>query len=69
MTRPVGSDRGHPPRLRRTLEDAPFYSRSLIDCQLFGTPALAFHESLSLERFNSGIVRLMLPFRMPRRFF
>jgi len=51
----------------RELEDAPFYSRSLVSNRLFGAPALCMHESLSLDRFRNPIVRLMLPFRMPRR--
>jgi carotenoid 1,2-hydratase len=55
--------------LRRTLEDTPFYARSVLETRLCGEPAEVFHESLSLDRFRSGIVRAMLPFRMPRRFF
>jgi carotenoid 1,2-hydratase len=50
----------------QTLEDTPFYARSLIRTKLYGEPALAFHESLSLDRFRSPVVKAMLPFRMPR---
>jgi carotenoid 1,2-hydratase len=50
-----------------TLEDTPFYSRSLIRTHLLGQPATAMHESLSLDRFRSAWVRMLLPFRMPRR--
>ena len=32
-----------------------------------GRPVTAMHESLSLDRFVSPVVQLMLPFRMPRR--
>ncbi len=53
-------------RIVKTLESAPFYARSLIATRLFGHPALAMHESLSLDRFRSGWVQAMLPFRMPR---
>ncbi len=49
-----------------TLEDTPFYARSLVAADLFGEPRLAVHESLSLDRFRSRIVQAMLPFRMPR---
>ena len=35
--------------------------------RLFGEDCAAVHESLSLDRFRMGIVRAMLPFRMPRR--
>jgi carotenoid 1,2-hydratase len=54
-------------QLRRTLEDTPFYARSLISTRFDGDPADWVHESLSLDRFAHPLVRLMLPFRMPRR--
>jgi carotenoid 1,2-hydratase len=49
-----------------TLEDTPFYARSLISAHLHGAPVTAVHESLSLDRFRSGWVQMLLPFRMPR---
>jgi carotenoid 1,2-hydratase len=55
-----------PPRLLRTLEDSPFYARSSLTGAVDGAPADIMHESLSLDRFRSPIVRAMLPFRMPR---
>lgn len=54
------------PRLIRTLEDAPFYTRSEIALRLLDEECTAFHESLDLDRFAHPIVKLMLPFRMPR---
>jgi carotenoid 1,2-hydratase len=51
----------------QNLEDTPFYSRSLISGRFDGAPVEWVHESLSLDRFANPIVRLMLPFRMPRR--
>lgn len=54
-------------RIVETLEDAPFYSRSLIRTQLLGQAATAMHESLSLDRFRQRWVQMLLPFRMPRR--
>jgi carotenoid 1,2-hydratase len=51
----------------RTLEDAPFYARSLLATTLLGEPVLALHESLDLDRFRSRWVQRLLPFRMPRR--
>ncbi len=51
----------------RTLEDTPFYARSVIRSQLCGEVASGMHESLSLDRFAKKWVQLMLPFRMPRR--
>lgn len=50
----------------RTLEDTPFYARSLI--RAGEEPgATLMHESLSLTRFESPWVQFLLPFRMPRR--
>lgn len=51
----------------RTFEDTPFYARSLLASRLGGEAVRAVHESLSLDRFRNPLVRLMLPFRMPRR--
>ncbi|MET0868973.1 MAG: hydratase [Pseudorhodoplanes sp.] len=51
----------------RTLEDTPFYARSIIRAQLCGEIATGIHESLSLDRFANRVVQSMLPFRMPRR--
>ncbi len=53
--------------VERSFEDTPFYSRSLVSTSLCGERVAAMHESLSLDRFANPIVRLMLPFRMPRR--
>lgn len=53
--------------LVRTLEDAPFYARSLIDAKLLGRTGPAIQESLSLSRFRQRWVQCLLPFRMPRR--
>ena len=49
----------------RTLEDTPFYARSLFSDGI-ALPAHVVHESLSLERFDSAWVQALLPFRMPR---
>lgn len=57
---------GAEPRLVRTLEDSPFYARSHLIGEIDGAPADIMHESLSLDRFAMPIVRVMLPFRMPR---
>jgi carotenoid 1,2-hydratase len=55
------------PRLLKTLEDTPFYARSLVGATIGGKSTLFVHESLSLNRVANPIVRAMLPFRMPRR--
>lgn len=54
-------------RLGRTLEDTPFYSRSIIESDILGVRAPGMHESFDGDRLALGLVKLMLPFRMPRR--
>ncbi len=63
-TRATGPD---DPRIRATWEDTPFYARSLLETRIDGEPALGMHESLDLDRFANRWVRLLLPFRMPRK--
>ena len=53
-------------RVLRTLEDTPFYARSLLSAQLFGERTTAVHESLSMRRFSARWVQMLLPFRAPR---
>jgi carotenoid 1,2-hydratase len=55
------------PQVQRTLQDAPFYARSLVQANWLGRPVLAMHESLQLRRLVQPAVQAMLPFRMPRR--
>jgi len=50
----------------KTLEDAPFYSRSVLSTRIGGESATAVHESLSLDRFARPAVQMLLPFRVPR---
>ena len=66
VARSIRSDPGHEPRLLRTLEDTPFYSRNLVEVQLDGRPGTAMHESLSLRRFAAPWVRGLLPFKIRR---
>ncbi|MCA3599282.1 MAG: hydratase [Methylobacterium sp.] len=54
-------------RLLKTLEDTPFYSRSLIEMEHGGQRLETVQESLSLTRLTRPAVQMMLPFRMPRR--
>ena len=58
--------RGTNASVTKTWENAPFYSRSALSTTLYGERVDAVHESLSMDRFVSPIVQLMLPFRMPR---
>jgi carotenoid 1,2-hydratase len=54
------------PSIAETLEDTPFYARSVVAATLLGQPVTAMHESLAMNRFTSPWVQAMLPFRMPR---
>jgi carotenoid 1,2-hydratase len=66
MQRALRADAGQDAQLIKTLEDAPFYARSLVATRIAGEPLTGVHESLSLRRFASPWVRALLPFRMPR---
>jgi len=66
IRRSTRADGGHSATIIRTLEDAPFYARSLIATRLLGESTVAVHESLSLDRFRTHWVQALLPFRMPR---
>ncbi len=56
-----------PVRVLESLEDTPFYQRSLLQFSYAGETLQAFHETLSVPRLVSPIVQAMLPWRMPRR--
>ncbi|MFQ3595860.1 MAG: hydratase [Sphingomonadaceae bacterium] len=66
MPRHTRADAGADVRIRRTWEDTPFYARTALSTRLFGETGDAVHESLSLDRLRSPVVKLMLPYRMPR---
>lgn len=57
---------GAAPSVVATLEDTPFYARSLVSASLLCHPVRAMHETLMLDRFTAPWVQAMLPFRMPR---
>jgi carotenoid 1,2-hydratase len=65
VARATRSDTGQA-AVQQTLEDTPFYARSVLASHLLGQPVTALHESLSLARFRLPIIQAMLPFRMPR---
>jgi len=67
IARGTRADEAAGARVRRTLEDTPFYARSVLSSRLLGEEVTAVHESLSLDRFRSRWVQALLPFRMPRR--
>jgi carotenoid 1,2-hydratase len=67
ISRAMSSEAGSAPQLVSTLEDTPFYVRSLLRTRLLGEDVTAVHESLDVPRLVSLPVRMMLPWRMPRR--
>ena len=58
------SEPGAPMRVLRTLEDGPFYARSVVETTLGGDRAMGMHEAVSLDRFRAAWVRFLMPFRM-----
>jgi carotenoid 1,2-hydratase len=66
MPRLTGADAGATPRLTASLEDTPFYARSLIEADIGGEPILSVHETLDCDRLASRWVEALLPARMPR---
>ncbi|HEU4411208.1 MAG TPA: carotenoid 1,2-hydratase [Polyangiaceae bacterium] len=64
LGRPARGEAGARVSLVRTLEDGPFYARSLVATSLGGRPALGMHETVSLDRFVAPWVRFLVPFRM-----
>jgi carotenoid 1,2-hydratase len=56
-----------PVQIQEQLEDTPFYQRAILKSELLGESVSSFHESLSVPRLVSPVVRAMLPWRMPRR--
>lgn len=66
IARSTRCDRGESARVARSLEDAPFYARSVVSTALLGARVQAMHESVDLDRFGSSWVRFLIPFRMRR---
>jgi len=66
IARTSRADRGASAHVVRTLEDAPFYARSVVSTSLLGSRVQAMHESVDLDRFASSWVRFLIPFRMRR---
>lgn len=63
LPRTVRSESSHA-SLVRTLEDGPFYARSVVETTVGGRTAHGIHETVCLERFASRWVQFLLPFRM-----
>jgi carotenoid 1,2-hydratase len=61
------SDENEQVTVQETLEDTPFYACSMLSSSLLGERVISMHETLNVPRLTSLMVRMMLPFRMPRR--
>ncbi len=67
LGRTMRSDPSVPARVQQTLEDTPFYVRSVLQAGVLGERVTAVHETLDVKPLVSLPVQGMLPFRMPRR--
>lgn len=68
QVRAAGTADGRSARVRATLEDTPFYARSLIELPAHDRmPMEIVHETLDARRLRMAVVPWLLPFRMPRR--
>jgi carotenoid 1,2-hydratase len=66
MPRQALGDTPQAAKVVKTLEDTPFYSRSVVETKLEDERLTAIHESLSMDRFLHPATQWMLPWRMPR---
>jgi len=64
--RSIRTDHQQPARVLKTLEDTPFYVRSMLQSGLLGESVVSMHETLNLPRLDRASTRLMLPWKMPR---
>ena len=67
LRRETRADAGVVPQQVMPMLDAPFYSRSLVQTQLFGEVTTGVHEALDLTRFAKPWLKPMLAMRVPRR--
>jgi carotenoid 1,2-hydratase len=52
--------------LSRSLEDTPFYARTLSTARVGGQRVHLVHETVDLQRFERPWVQFLIPFRMRR---
>ena len=67
IARHVRSDEdAAPAQIEQTLEDTPFYTRSVVGSSVLGERVQSVHETLDVPRLVARSTQLMLPWRMPR---
>ena len=64
--RSIRTEENFPARVIETLEDTPFYVRSVLQSKLLGEEVVSMHETLKVPRLDTVSTRLMLPWKMPR---
>ena len=64
--RSVPSDADRDLKVIRSLEDTPFYARTLAAGTMLGKETHLMHETVDLDRFKRGWVQFLVPFRMRR---
>ena len=64
IARQARTEAGFSPRIERSLEDTPFYSRDVLQTKLDGRVVRSMHETLSVDRLAQRAVQFLLPFRM-----
>lgn len=67
VKRETRCDAGATPRQIKSLLDAPFYSRALVETTVNGERSEGTYESLNLHRFRNPVILSMLAVRVPRR--
>ena len=67
VRRETRADPGVQPRQVKSLLDAPFYSRSLVETTIGGEVTTGVHEALDLTRYRQPWLKPMIALRVPRR--
>lgn len=66
LPRATRVDPGAVPRVLRTIEDGPFYARSLLSAKIGGEQSGVMQETLSLDRLRQAWIRYLVLYRNPR---
>lgn len=64
LPRHAPADAGVSARIHRSLEDGPFYARTLVETRLEGRSVLAMHETLAGHRLRRRIVQRLAAYKM-----
>jgi len=67
VSRSTRCDAGSKPKQVKSLLDAPFYSRAMVETTLMGEKTTGVFEALDLHRFRNPAILAMLAVRVPRR--